>query len=163
LTQQAVRETHFSWIGPYRPAMVQNPSPQFKERAEELIRMLGYEYRLTRLTAPARVRRGTALAATVNGANQGVAPFYYAWPVEVALLDSKGKVARRSRVDVDIRKWLPGVFRLSAKVPTDVPPGRYRLGLGIVDPWKKRPSIGFANALPKVAGYTVLGSVEVTR
>ncbi|MGV3614703.1 MAG: DUF4832 domain-containing protein [Fimbriimonas sp.] len=161
-TKQAVRDTHFSWIGPYCPAMVKNPSPQFKERAEALIRMLGYEYRLTRLTASQRESRGTPVKATVEGVNQGVAPFYYAWPVEFALVDAKGKVARRAPVDVDIRKWLPGKFRFTGNVPTNVRPGRYWLGLGIVDPWKKRPAIGFANGLPKMGGYTVMGTVDVT-
>lgn len=160
-TKQAVREAHFSWIGPYCPALVQNPKPEFKARAEELIRMLGYEYRLTRLTAPTQVRRGKTIAATLEGVNQGVAPFYYRWPVELALLDSRGKVARKSALAADVRKWLPGAFRVSGQIPAAVPAGRYRLALGIVDPWKKRPAIRFANTLPVVDGYTVLGEVRV--
>jgi hypothetical protein len=163
-TKRAVREAHFSWIGPYCPALIRDPKPEFKARAEELIRLLGYEYRLTRLTAPAQIQRGKRMTVALDGVNQGVAPFYYAWPVELALLDAgQGKVVRKVRLPVDIRKWQPGPFRLTGTIPADVPAGRYRLALGIVDPWKKRPAIAFANALPNVGGYTVLGPVTVVK
>jgi hypothetical protein len=41
--------------------------------------------------------------------NTGSAPFYYNWPVEVALLDPETKKpVWKSTFDTDIRKWLPG-------------------------------------------------------
>ena len=162
-TQKAVRDVHFSWLGPYCPALVQNPDATLKSRGEALIRMLGYEYRLKSLQAATKVKRNSTLAVVVQGVNQGVAPFYYPWRVELALLDSRGKPTVRTSAKADIRTWLPGEFRLSAPVSARVPAGKYRLALGIVDPWKGVPSIAFANALPRVDGYTILGSVEVTR
>jgi len=42
--------------------------------------------------------------------NEGAAPFYYRWPVEVALLDPKTRkvVWRDTFPDLDIRTWLSG-------------------------------------------------------
>ena len=39
--------------------------------------------------------------------------------------------------------------------------GTYRLALGIIDPWRNRPRIRFANDLPVVNGWTVLEQVRV--
>jgi hypothetical protein len=43
-----------------------------------------------------------------------------------------------------------------------VPPGTYRLGIGIRDPWQDRPAIRFANELPVHDGWTLLSDIEVT-
>ena len=46
-------------------------------------------------------------------------------------------------------------------VKIDAPAGRYKLALGIRDPWTARPAVAFANKLPQQEGWTVLSSVEV--
>jgi len=160
-TLRAVSDAHFSWIGPYCPALANSSSDTFKQRGEELIRKLGYEFRLTRMAAPESVRRNSKLGLVIEGVNQGVAPFYYPWPVEVALLDGAGKAVMRAAVPVDIRSWLPGSFKFSANPVAKVTPGSYRLALGIVDPWKGEPSISFANRLDRSGGYTILTRVKV--
>jgi hypothetical protein len=162
-TQRAVREAHLSWIGPYCPALVAPPNETYRQRGEELIRMLGYEYRLTKLTVPSSITAGEPATVALDGLNQGVAPFYYAWPVELALLDSQGKVAAKTNVAADIRKWQPGPFHLRAAIPTNVTPGNYRLALGIVDPWTGKPSVAFANRLAQSGGYTILNSITIDK
>jgi len=160
-TLKAVEDAHFSWIGPYCPALSGSTDPTFRQRGEELIRKLGYEYKLTRLTAPPSVKRDQKIEVTLEGVNEGVAPFYYQWPVELALLDGDGKPVVKARVPVDIRTWQPGSFKLSAGLGANIAPGTYRLAIGIVDPWKGEPAISFANRLERSGGYTVLRSIEV--
>lgn len=157
----AVKQGHLTWIGPYCPALVEPPDDKFKSHAEELIRMLGYEYRLTQIQSPDRVAKGAAFDYAIDGTNQGVAPFYYPWPVKLALMDAQGRVAQTWPLPDDVRSWLPGPFRLAGKLRASVPPGAYRLALGIVDPDSQKASIGFANALDRVEGYTVLAPIEV--
>jgi hypothetical protein len=77
------------------------------------------------------------------------------------LIDSTGKVATTHKTDWDIRSWQPGRFAESADLPLDVAPGTYRLGLGIRDPWKDRPAIGFANDLPVADGWTIVSEIQV--
>jgi hypothetical protein len=159
----SVERAHFSFIGPYCPALVPSDDPQFRSRSHQLIRKLGYEYRLVDVEHPRKLRVRRPLSIVLTGMNQGLAPFYYPWRLSFALVDGKGRVAQRWATTDDIRKWLPGMFKVSTSVPLNVPAGTYQLAVGIVDPWKQVPSIGFANSLQRVGGYTVLSKVEVAR
>ncbi|HJT35635.1 MAG TPA: DUF4832 domain-containing protein [Pirellulales bacterium] len=158
-----VEEAHFSWVGSYCPALEPSPTPQFVERAAQLVRRMGYQFSLTEVRHDADVAKGGELKITIEGENQGVAPFYYAWPVELALLDRRGKPVERMKVRWDVRKWLPGRFSEQAAVRPAAEPGEYRLALGIIDPWTKQPAIALANDLARQDGWTVLSNVKVRR
>lgn len=156
-----VERCHFSWIGPYCPALEATKAADFRKRSEALVRRMGYEYRLKEVRHPAVVATGGTLTVAIRGENQGVAPFYYPWPVELALIDEVGKVVEHSPIRCDVRAWLPGPFEVEGGMEVHAPAGRYRLALGIIDPWTKRPKVSFANALPRHEGWTVLSTVEV--
>jgi hypothetical protein len=160
-TSQMIDKSHFTWVGPYCPALERRPDPEFTERAAALVRKMGYQFAIEEVRHPAVVSRGEMLKFSLAGENQGVAPFYYRWPVELVLLDSDGKLAGTLPLDWDVRKWLPGKFQVEASVQVNVAPGTYQLALGIRDPWLDRPSIGFANDLPRNGGWTSLSSVQV--
>ena len=66
----------------------------------------GYRYILNEV----RFSLSDSLKISFDVTNTGSAPFYYNWPVEVALLDSVTlKPVWKAKMDkVDIRKWLPG-------------------------------------------------------
>lgn len=165
-TLRFLEEGHFSWVGPYSPALEAPPNPQFTARCAALVRRMGYEFALRDLRHAAIVRRTEPLAITLRGVNQGVAPFYYPWPVRLALLDGAGRVAGQTATlkRTDVRAWLPGPFTVrDAAVFPGVTPGRYTLALGICDPWTGRPAIGFANRLtrPGGEGWTALSTVTV--
>lgn len=161
-TMQMVEAAHFSWVGPGNPGLEPTQSPEFVERCRQMVRRMGYEYRITEVRHAPAVRRGDALRVSVAGVNQGVAPFTAAWPVELALLDARDGIAAACTVRADIRDWLPGAFTLSARLRARATPGRYRLAIGIRDPWTRQPAVGFANDLPRIAGWTVLSEVDVT-
>ena len=160
-TLAMVERGHFSWVGPYCPALSKSQTPQFRERSEALVRKMGYQYRLTEVRHPASVTSGGTASIAIRGINEGVAPFYYPWPVALGLIDEGGKLAASLPLDCNVRAWQPGPFVVEQAVKVDVPPGRYRLALGIRDPWTGRPAIAFANALPGHEGWTVLSSLEV--
>lgn len=154
--------SHFTWVGPYCPALVKPKKEVFLNRSEELVRKMGYEFRITEVTHPELVKAKQPIRLSLKGKNLGVAPFYYPWSVQWALLDSSGTVVSFQEVGWDIRKWLPGSFTESAELSFDVPPGKYRLGLGIRDPWKDRPAIRFANDLPVMDGWTIFSEISVS-
>lgn len=158
-----LNRAHFTWVGPYCPALTNPKEKAFRKRSEDLVRKMGYEFQITEATHPAQVKAGQAARLTLKGQNTSVAPFYYPWSVEWALIDSSGKVAAIYKTDWDIRQWQPGPFAETADLPFSVPPGTYRLALGIRDPWKDRPAIGFANDLPVVDGWTVVSEIQVVR
>jgi hypothetical protein len=74
--------------------------------AEEIQKVFGYRYVLNEV----RFSLNDSLKIAFDVTNTGSAPFYYDWPVEVALLDTKNhKPVWKSTLDkADIRTWLPG-------------------------------------------------------
>jgi len=161
-TWSMLERSHFTWVGPYCPALARTKDEVFREQSEQLVRKLGYDFQITEVTYPSTVKAKQSARLTLKGKNQGVAPFYYPWSVEWALLDSSGKVVSTHKTNWDIRKWLPGDFSERADLAFDVPPGKYRLGLGIRDPWRNRPAIGFANNSPVAEGWTILSELLVS-
>lgn len=160
-TLKMARRSHFSWVGPYGPALQGKAFAQFIERSDELVRLLGYQYRLTEVRHPRKAKAGQAVKVVVRGVNEGIAPFYYPWPIKLAWLDSGGETVASSTLRDDLRKWLPGPFVLNATVDAPADKGRYRLALGIEDPWTHKPAIRFANQLPVTRGWTILGELTV--
>jgi hypothetical protein len=151
---RAVTEGHLTWIGPYCPTMVDSDDATFRARAAELSQRLGYEFRLNHVSvADGKVR--------LQGVNQGVAPFYYRWPLRFALLNAGGTAVATSDSASDVRKWLPGPFAAEATLPKPPKRGAYRLAVGLIDPWVSKPTVRFANRLDVVDGWTVLTNVTL--
>lgn len=161
-TRTMLDRSHFTWVGPYCPALAKPKDEAFQQRCEELVRKMGYEFQITEVTHPAQVQAGQSVRLSLQGKNLGVAPFYYPWSVEWALFDSTGKVVAIHKTAWDPRSWTPGPFAENAELVFDVPPGRYRLGLGVRDPWKNRPAVRFANDLPVLGGWTMLSELRVS-
>ena len=157
-TMQAVEQVHFSWIGPYCPALEKSETPEFTASSNQLLRRMGYQYSL--LQANAKFLDGSC-TFSLKGANTGVAPFYYPWTVRLALIDTKGSVISQANTAIDIQKWLPGEFSADGTVKLSAPNGSYRLALGVVDPYLKKPAIEFANSFAKEDGWQVLGQVQI--
>jgi hypothetical protein len=161
-TMRRMEAAHFTWVGPYCPAQETPPSPRFLSRSQEMVRRMGYQFQLTEIRHSAEIGRDRPLEIEITGRNTGVAPFYYAWPVELALLDAGKRVVARNRVPVDIRTWLPGAFTVRGRVPLQAKPGSYTLAIGIPNPWTSGPSIRFANALPEHQEWTLLSDCRVS-
>lgn len=165
VTKKAVEKAHFTWMGPYCPALEKTqPDSEFEYRSQELVRKMGYEFILKEISHPEKVQQGKLMSIVISGLNQGVAPFYYRWPVELVLLDESDGLVKRMPLECDIRTWLPGSFTLKANITIDAPAAHYKLGLGMVDPWTNAPAVAFANDLKRVAaGWTHISEIEVTK
>jgi hypothetical protein len=162
-TLTMLERAHFTWVGPYCPALESQSNRTYLTRSEELVRKLGYEFQITQVSHDAVVNREQPFKIRLEGKNLGVAPFYYPWEVQWALLDAQGKAVAMQPTSWDIRQWLPGEFTEEARLRFDVPAGKYRLALGIRDPWTNKPSIGLANDIPTSNGWQVLSELEVKR
>ncbi|MCS6831099.1 MAG: DUF4832 domain-containing protein [Armatimonadota bacterium] len=155
-TRTMLERMHLTWVGPYCPILETNLTEPELENARWMVRRMGYQYRLTEVAWRLRERN---LSLQVRGVNEGVAPFYYPWAAEIALLRPDDSVAQVHRADVDITRWLPGDFYFGAQMPLQVGEGRYRLAIGIRDPWRNTPDIRFANKLPYVQGWNVVDTI----
>lgn len=152
----AVKRCHFSFIAGYCPVIEQHVDARFKRRSSDLDRLLGYSFRLSRARFAQQIRRNREWRYDIQGANVGVAPFYYRWPVRLALLRGNGSVAQQVELSTDIRSWLPGKLELVGRVRWHVPRGEYRLGIGVFDPGGLEHSMHFANRLPVRNGWTLM-------
>lgn len=96
--------TQLRWISAYD----QN-DPAARAGAEQLQRVMGYRFVLDRVGFDAEVgARGMRVELAVR--NEGSAPFYYNWPVEVALHHpgTRAIVWKSTFSNLDIRRWTPG-------------------------------------------------------
>ncbi|BDI34252.1 beta-galactosidase [Capsulimonas corticalis] len=160
-TMAAVEKAHMTWVGPYSPAIAPNTSPEFLANCQAMVRRMGYQFSLRTVQASVTGKSSRSLRVVIEGENQGVAPFYYRWPVRLALIGANHQVAQTLSTDADIRAWRPGPFTLSATQTVHLLPGAYRLGLGVIDPMTGRPGVKFANTLPGDNGWTILTNVRV--
>ena len=160
-TLEMIRRSHFSWIGPYGPALESENSAEFLKRSDELVRRMGYQFRIEEIRYSGKILPGTPCKFVIRAHNDGVAPFYYPWPVQLAWIGEDGKVLSKTTLQNDARQWLPGPFSLEGGIPAPTGPGIFRLGFGIEDPWQRKPAVRLANRLPMEATWTILGRVEV--
>ena len=74
--------------------------------AEKIQKVFGYRFKLNEV----RLSLSDSLKVSFDVTNTGSAPFYYDWPVEISLLDTKTHevIWKQQFSNVDIRKWMPG-------------------------------------------------------
>jgi hypothetical protein len=97
-----VEQTHVTWLME-SGLFEKRPDPERRRRAIEHVRRMGYDFHIW--TAEI-AREGEALKIGLRVINQGVAPFYQDWRMELAALDAQGGIVRRWPVD-----WkLTGIF-----------------------------------------------------
>ena len=162
VTLKNLLDGHFSWIGPYCPALIETQDNGFLSNSAELLRRMGYDFRILTYQHKRVVSKGEPLQLFLIGANHGVAPFYYPWSVELALIDASGKIVT-TKTDLDIRRWRPGEFRTLLTAPTaNIPAGKYRLGIGVIDPWSKKPRLQFSSKMDlHEAGWQVFSEITI--
>ena len=109
-------------------------------------KLMGYNFALDKITKLGTISQNTATAINMVWNNEGVAPFYYEWPIEFSLIDSNGKVAWTKLVDGDITNWMPGrtSVTVSLNVPTSVNVGNYTLAIAIADKDTGKPAMNLA-------------------
>lgn len=133
---RCVTETHATWV--MDSGMFETePSPDRRKRADEQVRRMGYEFHIPAVSLGPVA--GGKLPVTVELENRGVAPFYYDWQSELALI-ADGKIVRSFK----------GAGKLTGLLP-DAPPRKWNESLDIegLGAGKHRLVIRIANPLPK--------------
>ena len=113
---------------------------------------LGYHFLITGYQQSLRADPGGTLNLSFSVINTGSSPFYYRWPVKVALVDESTQVPVFSQILTnDIRQWLPGsnwnsnsaayqtppatnVISAAISIPTNMPTGAYIVSLAVLNP-----------------------------
>ncbi len=114
--------------------------------------LLGYPFGVTELTHPGKLAAGQPFKLEAKIRNDGVAPFYYPWPVYITLIDgTEHDVIRLNATEADPQcdphLWTPGEHNLTAMIqlPETIPPGIYTIALSVDDPVTGQPGLRLAN------------------
>lgn len=127
----SVEQTHATWMMNHR-AFTPGYDAVTQATAIAASQSLGYAFRATRSTVPTDATDATEIGLEI--ANDGVAPFYRDWPMQVAAVDASGTVvwsqptdwlvsgipsgeARAFRATVDLSALPAGTYALVAQVP----------------------------------------------
>lgn len=154
-----------------------------------LHRLMGYNFQIDEAIFPTEIVRGGSFPVVLNGVNIGVAPFYYDWDVEFALLNQANTVVATTTVPTRLSEIMPEEqfhFESRLNVGSDIQEGVYRIAVRIsqpgastnkTSPWKLDATnvcVQFANRLEFVppfwndqhalsGGWSILEHVYVTR
>lgn len=137
-TAKLIGDSHTTFLGPKVPHASD-------AGADELLKFMGYRLRVSRLVSRTGLFDGRqSIALTWH--NDGVAPFYWDWPVYLYSMDGDGNVLDREPVDLKLTELKPGaVLETVTKLPEDFGGGRAAaLGVGIEDPMTGRPAVHLA-------------------
>ncbi|MFK7859274.1 MAG: DUF4832 domain-containing protein [Granulosicoccus sp.] len=150
-----------------------------------LHKKMGYNYQIDVARFSDTARRSTPFVVEVVGTNIGVAPMYFDWDVQFALLDATNNLKVMEEADSDLTTILPdALFTFSSELALGaVNPGDYKLAIRIIQPGADKPKsevwkldarntyILFSNDMPVVqgewnntllsGGWSVLGNVSV--
>jgi len=147
---EQLRDTHVSWLGPCSPADMENKeilSSLYEANILALQKKMGYNFALERVSKISEtISIGTETAVNMIWNNEGVAPFYYNWPLELSLIDQSGNVVFTQAVDGNITDWMPGRTSVDVKLNVDssVKSGTYTLAIAVLDKDSLKPAMKLA-------------------
>ncbi len=173
-----IRALHCNHLGGVTWANFQDPV--FQANAALVQKVLGYRFVIKEFSYPTRIEQGKPFDVKLKVVNTGSSPFYYDWPVEIALLDatSHRKVWSTTLDDVHISQWMPGEDwdsanssyltpakenEVNATITLDeaLDPGKYIISVAVLDPAGMLPSLRFAAMNYFTGGRHPMGYVGV--
>jgi hypothetical protein len=138
-------------------------SPARYERAIALVRRMGYDF-YVESAAVSRLGSGK-LSVALDVINQGVAPFYRKWAVELGVLSPDGKVIRTWPTDWRLTGLLPGAPPRRCQATVDLETlgsGGAVVAVRVVNSMPHGKPLRFANADQDrhAAGWLSVGRVH---
>ncbi len=155
--------THASWMlnqGVFSPGF----TGVQKNLALAGAQQLGYELYVTNAMLVDASASGP-LNMSVAILNTGVAPFYYDWPVQLAVLNSSNTLVQSWTTPWRLSSLLPGTNTVWSYTQTNpgLPIGQYKLLMGVLNPLTNGVPLRFANQSQDadLAGWLTLGQFSV--
>lgn len=156
-----IRDLHCNHLGGITWANFNDKS--FLPNAGLLQRTMGYRFLLDDFNYPVSISKGEPFRIEFDVTNTGSSPFYYDWPVEIALLDQEthdvvwNKILESPKVST----WMPGDnwnneekrYTVPAEkyhveenitLDKDLEAGNYIISVSVLDPAGNLPSLRFA-------------------
>ena len=147
-----------SFIGP------KTASVKYAKGYNAVLKQLGYRLRVTELKL---TPCADGICAELTVANEGAAPFYWEWPVNLYVEDAAGSTLHTARLPLSLPKLMPGdsqkaSVKLEGADAQELLSGGWKrrspkhLTIGIVDPMTGRDAVRFAIKAEQKNGRTTL-------
>ena len=161
---ECVAQTHATWVmdsGMFE----KKQSADRIARAAAQVRRMGYDFHVQTALLERDAQGDVEITLTV--VNQGVAPFYHDWSLELADLAADGSVLKTFPTDWKLTGILPALppHHWSTKLPaSELPAGTHQLGLRAINPLSNGKPLRFANAAQDAdaPGWLTLGAIVET-
>lgn len=158
----SVAQTHATWMMNHR-AFTPGYDEVTQANAIAASQSLGYAFRATRAAVSATDPRQTTVAVEI--ANDGVAPFYRKWPIELAAIDADGDIVWSEATDWLVRS-IPSMESRQFETTVDLsglPDGDYSVILQIPNPMEGGMPVRFGNEAQDldVDGWLTIGSAAI--
>ena len=146
-TLRLVKASHMSFLGP------KTAETAYQKGYDAILKVLGYRLRVTELRlAPA----GRKTAVTLTLFNDGIAPFYWDWPVNLYVENQEGETLQTVPLPVVLPELFPGQRQTVTVWLENYRLGHMRLALGIPDPITGRAAVRFAMQADTHEGRVIL-------
>ena len=154
---QCVRQTHATWLMDTGLSSPRYPLPESRyERAIQSVQRMGYELHISNADCQ---RKNDQLDVSITIENRGVAPFYYDWSVELALLNRQGDPVHIWKMPWKLSTVLPnepavwksGLLTLPENSEKDL-----RVAIGIPNPMTEGKPLRLANIYHPVTSAWLL-------
>lgn len=152
-TVSLLRESHTTFLGP------KDASPDFPEGRAEVLKNIGYRLRISKAEL---CRTDGETHLTLRWENDGVAPMYWDWPVQIYLEDADGNTLQTYPMDLKLTSVLPGIS-VDASVTINEPSlfsrlesDQIQITVGIVDPMTGKDALTLCMDTAQNNGRTIL-------
>ena len=157
-TLHLLEASHMSFLGP------KTASIKYAKGYNAVLKQLGYRLRVTELKL---TPCADGVCAELTVANEGAAPFYWEWPVNLYVEDAAGSTLYTARLPLSLPKLMPGdsqkaSVKLEGADAQELLSGGWKrrspkhLTIGIVDPMTGRDAVRFAMKAEQKNGRTTL-------
>lgn len=153
-TISLIKNSHMTFLGPKIPK--DGEEGGLAHGTEEVLKALGYRYRLSRMEIKAALW-GKEAEVRLTWHNDGAAPIYWDWPVYLYRLEG-GSVTEKVKIDMNLTQ-LPGGASMETRtvVPHDMAGSvSGTLGIGIEDPMTGRPAVRLMMKTERVGEISIL-------
>ncbi|WP_392543281.1 DUF4832 domain-containing protein [Oryzobacter telluris] len=134
-----------------------------KSAYADAVRSAGFRYSVRSLTV-GKLTSGGRSNVSVSLSNDGVAPTYDTWQLQLRLTDANGNRVATIPVSADLQRHLPGrrTYSTSVRVPS-IAPGTYTVSVAVADPQRYLADMQLGNLSRQADGGYPMGQVVVGR
>lgn len=159
VTQDLIERSHMSFIGPQCP---EGEELQYTHGIEEVKTLLGYRLRVEKVVLT-KSPLYKDLNVSLSWINEGIAPFYKNWEVNLYLFDSDGNEVLKIPIDIALNTILDkheAVVSETYMPISTLEEGVYDIGIAIIDPLTNEPGVSLAMGNKRTDRIFLLGQWE---